>query len=381
MVRPAHPTPTVSEARLEQRATNHRPQSLTTEHDLPAPYPPRVATLDSSTRPLSAPHSPVQPRGQTSSNMNGNRNALATAAPETEHRVIVTEFVDILAYTAKCDVCNNNNKTGLTRCEPCGWQSCHECTISNGCNRSHRASGDKHIAPIDRSQLEFRRPPTETGQRRRRQQNMNGATQVNLSQTRNHCAEDEGSNSVTQTQSSQTRRGHASDEEMIDVAQAGPSQTTRRARREGTNVVTQIDPGQTRRVAPSNSVTQDRPSGLPHRTRNEVIPGVTQAESNPPRSVHTRDRTQETTTRRDRSSTSGNNTTRSSATPPSTDGSRNPGPTISTAELASGDTCESESVLDAAEGLCALSLEAFATQDYGQSSCQAIESQVADVPR
>lgn len=63
------------------------------------------------------------------------------------------QFELVTAHTAKCDLCNARNDSGMSRCSSCGWQSCHACTIKNGCTRTHNAGSRVHTGPIDQSEL------------------------------------------------------------------------------------------------------------------------------------------------------------------------------------------------------------------------------------
>ncbi|KAL4895221.1 hypothetical protein BDV59DRAFT_174717 [Aspergillus ambiguus] len=70
-----------------------------------------------------------------------------------DREVILTEFEDVAAHTAKCDLCNKRNSQGLSRCLSCGWQTCHPCTIARGCFRTHRAGARIHTGPIRQGDL------------------------------------------------------------------------------------------------------------------------------------------------------------------------------------------------------------------------------------
>ncbi|RJE27506.1 hypothetical protein PHISCL_00092 [Aspergillus sclerotialis] len=65
----------------------------------------------------------------------------------------ITEFQNVTARTAKCDVCDQLNTEGMTRCVDCGWQSCHNCTIKGDCQRAHRMAGVNHIGPVTPHEL------------------------------------------------------------------------------------------------------------------------------------------------------------------------------------------------------------------------------------
>ncbi|RHZ62140.1 uncharacterized protein CDV56_105661 [Aspergillus thermomutatus] len=62
---------------------------------------------------------------------------------------VETEWKEIGCHTAKCDMCNTRNGTGMSRCEGCGWQACYRCILANGCSRTHRGNGRVHTGAID----------------------------------------------------------------------------------------------------------------------------------------------------------------------------------------------------------------------------------------
>lgn len=67
--------------------------------------------------------------------------------------VIHTKFEAVAAHTAKYDLCNTCNDSGMSHCQSCGWQSCHACTINNGCTRTHNAGSRTHTGPIEHDLL------------------------------------------------------------------------------------------------------------------------------------------------------------------------------------------------------------------------------------
>lgn len=71
----------------------------------------------------------------------------------TTKEVVLVEFEQVMAHTAKCDLCNARNKGGMSRCLSCGWQSCHTCTIARSCFRTHHAGGRIHTGPVDKDDL------------------------------------------------------------------------------------------------------------------------------------------------------------------------------------------------------------------------------------
>lgn len=79
----------------------------------------------------------------------------AAASQEAESEATVTIFRNVTARTAKCDVCNGRNAVGMTRCGDCSWQSCHACTVAQGCQRAHSNGGAKHIGPTTAEALVY----------------------------------------------------------------------------------------------------------------------------------------------------------------------------------------------------------------------------------
>ncbi|EEP76385.1 predicted protein [Uncinocarpus reesii 1704] len=58
-----------------------------------------------------------------------------------------TIFKTIKIHTAKCDVCNQHNKSTLRRCIDCGWQICTPCWDARGGNGTHGVS-HKFTGPV-----------------------------------------------------------------------------------------------------------------------------------------------------------------------------------------------------------------------------------------
>src|SRR5699024_1694632 len=83
------------------------------------------------------PSSNAQVAKKTASPQCENNRQVQSGSPVFElvlaYRPIRTRFVNVVARTAKCDVCNKRNAIGMTRCVGCGWQSCHACTLANSC--------------------------------------------------------------------------------------------------------------------------------------------------------------------------------------------------------------------------------------------------------
>ncbi|EON68187.1 hypothetical protein W97_07336 [Coniosporium apollinis CBS 100218] len=78
---------------------------------------------------------------------------MATATPRREPH---TEFRDVTAHTAKCDVCNQKNKQILKRCLTCSWGICTPCSRDRGDNLTHgAASGASYPRPTP-----IPKPPT-----------------------------------------------------------------------------------------------------------------------------------------------------------------------------------------------------------------------------
>lgn len=79
--------------------------------------------------------------------------AASTTTAPIQASLTRTQFEPVTAHTAKCDLCNTRNDSGMSRCSSCGWQSCHACTIKNGCTRTHNAGSRVHTGPIDQNEL------------------------------------------------------------------------------------------------------------------------------------------------------------------------------------------------------------------------------------
>ncbi|EAW15987.1 uncharacterized protein NFIA_053330 [Aspergillus fischeri NRRL 181] len=93
---------------------------------------------------------------------------------------VETEWKEIACHTAKCDMCNTRNGTGMSRCEGCGWQACYKCILANGCSRTHRGNGRVHTGAIDqtliarmrRGRATVKREADDAGQLRRQSSNL-----------------------------------------------------------------------------------------------------------------------------------------------------------------------------------------------------------------
>ncbi|OXN25011.1 hypothetical protein CDV57_05681 [Aspergillus fumigatus] len=89
---------------------------------------------------------------------------------------VETEWKEIACHTAKCDMCNTRNGTGMSRCEGCGWQACYKCILANGPSRTHRGNGRVHTGAIDqvlvarmrRGRVTVKREEDDAGQLKRR---------------------------------------------------------------------------------------------------------------------------------------------------------------------------------------------------------------------
>ncbi|RAH74469.1 uncharacterized protein BO66DRAFT_425472 [Aspergillus aculeatinus CBS 121060] len=84
---------------------------------------------------------------------NGMGHRGLSPSPSPPGSEVVTVFDDQPARTAKCDVCDGRNTSGMSRCTVCKWQCCHNCTIRKGLRRSHIAGNVVHVAPITREEL------------------------------------------------------------------------------------------------------------------------------------------------------------------------------------------------------------------------------------
>ncbi|KAI9841887.1 MAG: hypothetical protein M1838_003358 [Thelocarpon superellum] len=52
-------------------------------------------------------------------------------------RTLHTDFTEIHIHTAKCDLCNQRNRSTLQRCTACGWSICAPCFLDRGSDGSH----------------------------------------------------------------------------------------------------------------------------------------------------------------------------------------------------------------------------------------------------
>ncbi|KAE8351643.1 hypothetical protein BDV28DRAFT_162258 [Aspergillus coremiiformis] len=77
-----------------------------------------------------------------------------TSIPTLEKEVIPCEFEELATHTAKCDICNKRNTSGMSRCLTCGWQTCNPCTIARGCFRTHHVNGNIHTGPTNQRDLD-----------------------------------------------------------------------------------------------------------------------------------------------------------------------------------------------------------------------------------
>lgn len=124
------------------------------------------------------------------------------AQPSLTH----TQFEEVTAHTAKCDLCNARNDSGMSRCLSCGWQSCHACTINNGCARTHNAGSRVHTCPIDRTQLVSSSSPK--GRKKKNSQNRSKAQPKRDGESRNGPARrSQHKRGRGQSQPSRTRGG------------------------------------------------------------------------------------------------------------------------------------------------------------------------------
>lgn len=99
------------------------------------------------------PHPPAVSTYETENRNDNNSRTPPQAATTTATTPIRMDFEPVTAHTAKCDLCNSRNDSGMSRCTSCGWQSCHACTIANGCTRTHNAGSRVHTGPIEKSKL------------------------------------------------------------------------------------------------------------------------------------------------------------------------------------------------------------------------------------
>ncbi|KNG82532.1 hypothetical protein ANOM_009663 [Aspergillus nomiae NRRL 13137] len=74
--------------------------------------------------------------------------------PVMGKEVILCEFEELATHTAKCDICNKRNSSGMSRCLTCGWQTCNPCTIARGYFRTHHVNGNIHTGPTSQDNLD-----------------------------------------------------------------------------------------------------------------------------------------------------------------------------------------------------------------------------------
>lgn len=115
---------------------------------------------------------PQPPIVSTNDTENVNNNNNSRTPPQTTTTTTTTtpirmDFEPVTAHTAKCDLCNSRNDSGMSRCTSCGWQSCHACTIANGCTRTHNAGSRLHTGPIEKSKLLSMAPSSSSSARGR----------------------------------------------------------------------------------------------------------------------------------------------------------------------------------------------------------------------
>lgn len=126
--------------------SSSRQTTITQSSESPSPKPtlPQRPEVEAESETNSS-SPPPEPQPQLQSKVSN------TSASTTRQNI--TRFEAITAHTAKCDLCNRRNDAGMSRCLACGWQSCHSCTLKNGCTRTHKAGSREHTGPVDSHEL------------------------------------------------------------------------------------------------------------------------------------------------------------------------------------------------------------------------------------
>ncbi|BAE57402.1 hypothetical protein F9C07_1234385 [Aspergillus flavus] len=101
------------------------------------------------------PHEQSSPRETTVPvTTNAPDDMFPFAMPAMGKEVILCEFEELATHTAKCDICNKHNYSGMSRCLTCGWQTCNPCTIARGYFRTHHVNGNIHTGPTSQNNLD-----------------------------------------------------------------------------------------------------------------------------------------------------------------------------------------------------------------------------------
>ncbi|KAE8419088.1 hypothetical protein BDV36DRAFT_294545 [Aspergillus pseudocaelatus] len=100
------------------------------------------------------PHKQSSPKETTAlKTTNEPGDTFPSPMPVMGKEVILCEFEELTTHTAKCDVCNKRNSSGMSRCLTCGWQTCYPCTIARGYFRTHHVNGNIHTGPTSQNDL------------------------------------------------------------------------------------------------------------------------------------------------------------------------------------------------------------------------------------
>ncbi|KAJ5105648.1 hypothetical protein NUU61_002995 [Penicillium alfredii] len=111
---------------------------------------PEARAMPPTSEPRAQPRVNHSPNDNGNGNGNGNRNPQLTANTNpqrnaSDKKAMLVKFTDVAAHTAKCDVCDNRNKNGMSRCQACGWQCCRKCLIERHGDRSHKSFTNIHV--------------------------------------------------------------------------------------------------------------------------------------------------------------------------------------------------------------------------------------------
>ncbi|KAE8135808.1 hypothetical protein BDV38DRAFT_294247 [Aspergillus pseudotamarii] len=112
------------------------------------------SALEDTTMNYGDPHERSSPKETTApKTTNEPGDTFLFSMPVMGKEVILCEFEELATHTAKCDICNKRNSSGMSRCLTCGWQTCYPCTIARGYFRTHHVNGNIHTGPTSQNDL------------------------------------------------------------------------------------------------------------------------------------------------------------------------------------------------------------------------------------
>ncbi|KAJ5669640.1 hypothetical protein N7462_010710 [Penicillium macrosclerotiorum] len=89
------------------------------------------------------------PKGPSPFISSTSRDTRKPLKVQTTHRpmeIVFVKFMEVAAHTAKCDLCDERNRDGMSRCQTCGWQCCRRCYGDRGGNCSHQSFKSIHAS-------------------------------------------------------------------------------------------------------------------------------------------------------------------------------------------------------------------------------------------